>query len=323
LLEQESFAHGELSFEALKSNSGILTENPDVIVDNPDEIEEYKLEMGKNADRIVSEGLRQELEKHNLLPDGKTFYLIDFGLPHLPALQSVLLDYGIDPSIYIKPSEKTLESNAGHFRRYISVYKEHSEELFDKREKLKQPKGLALLVNSHAEADERQSIAEILPSIDQLRQLGITRIVLGKETFYHHGPPNPKDSFWQPFFEASEINEYAKKMGDSGIEVVVIGFDYRYKDNQEEKEQSVYFADFDPSYRPGPVEIYKSSICQSKLGKRMIFDRESGRIYKIINGFERPANEDEVVEFANIPLDAGLSDEEIAKIKSNLPREKQ
>lgn len=322
LLEQKALEQGKLSFEAAKSNSGVLVEKPDIVIENPNEIEEWILEMGRNADRIVCEGLRQELEKHNLLPDNKTFYLIDFGLPHLPALQSVMLDYGIDPSIYTNPSEDTLRSNVKHFRRYVSVYKEHAEELFDKRERLKQPKGFALLVNSHAESDEMKSIAKILPSVDQLRQLGISRIVLGKEIFYHHGAPDPKDSAWKSFFEASEINEYAKQMNDSGIEVVVIGFDYRCK-NKPEEPQSIDFGDFDPSYQPSAVEIYESSICQSELGKRMVFDRKSGRIYKIINGFERPATDDEIIEFSNNLLDAGLSDEEIAKIRTNLPQGKR
>lgn len=51
----------------------------------------------------------------------------------------------------------------------------------------------------------------------------------------------------------------------------------------------------------------------------MVFDRESGRIYKIIKGFEKPASESEIVDFSRNLLDAGLSDEEIEKIKKNLP----
>jgi len=137
-IERRANLAGMLSFEALKSNSGLIADKPEVKVGEPekiDEYDEYILETGRKEDRIVCDGLRQELERNGLQPDGKTFYLIDFGLPHLPALQSVLLDYGIDPSIYTNPSEQTLRENAGHFRRYISVYREHAEELFIKRER--------------------------------------------------------------------------------------------------------------------------------------------------------------------------------------------
>jgi|GEM_PF-3541553 len=230
--EEALLFRGELSFEAVKSNSGLLPDKPEVTVIDPEQIDEGVLELGREADEIVSEGLRQEIEKHNLQPDGKTFYLIDFGLPHFPSLQQVLLDYGIDPSIYTNPSEQTLRGNAGHFRRYISAYKKHANELFTKRENLERPQGYALLVNSHAEEDEERDIATILPSAEWLRQKGITRLVLGKEVFYHYGTPDPKNPTWQSFFKASEINRYAKKLSEAGIEVVVIGFDYRHKEKQ-------------------------------------------------------------------------------------------
>jgi len=317
--EKRASLAGELSFEASKSNTGIVAEKPEIVVSDPENTDEGILKMGREADRIVCEGLRQELEKNGLQPDGKTFYLLDFGLPHLPALQSVLLDHGIDPSIYTNPSEQTLRDNAGHFRRYVSVYREHAEELFTKRERLEQPKGLALLVNSHAEADERADIATILPSVEFMRQNGITKLVLGKEIFYHYGVPDPKNPTWKGFFEASEVNKYAKQLSEAGIDVVVIGFDYRYKEKEEEQPQSIKFDEFDPSYRPQAIEVYDSSVCQSLSGKRMVFDRKSGRIYKIINGFEKPASESEAVNFSRNLLDAGLSDEEIERMKMNLP----
>lgn len=133
-IEQSANLAGTTSFEASRSNSGVIEEKPEIVVSDPENIDKGILEMGRKSDRIVCDGLRQELEKNVLQPDGRTFYLIDFGLPHLPALQSVLLDYGIDPSIYTKPSEQTLRDNADHFRRYVNVYREHAEELFTKRE---------------------------------------------------------------------------------------------------------------------------------------------------------------------------------------------
>lgn len=321
-IEQRANLVGKLSFEASRSNSGLIADKPEIVVSDPEKTDESILEMGREADKIVCESLRQELERNGLQPDDKTFYLIDFGLPHLPALQSVLLDNGIDPSIYTNPSEQTLRDNAGHFRRYVSVYREHAEELFTKRERLEKPRGLALLVNSHAEADERADIATVLPSVEFLRKKGITRVVLGKEIFYHYGAPDPKKLTWQGFFEASEVNKYAKQLSEAGIDVVVIGFDYRDKEKEEEQPQSIKFDEFDPSYRPQAIEVYDSFICQSLFGKRMVFERTSGRIYKIINGFEKPASESEMSDFSRNLLDAGLSDEEIERMKKNLPQRK-
>ncbi len=128
-----SLAKGELSFEALKSNSGLLPDKPEVNI-NSGEDDEDILKSGKEVDNIISTGLRLEIEKHGLQPDGRTFYLIDCGLPHLPVIQLVLLNYGIDPSIYTNPSEQTLQNNTGHFRRYVSAYREHAEELFKERD---------------------------------------------------------------------------------------------------------------------------------------------------------------------------------------------
>lgn len=90
------------------------------------------------------------------------------------------------------------------------------------------------MVNSHAEADERADIATVLPSVEWLKQKGITKLVLGKEFFYHDDAPNPKNPAWQSFFEADEVNKYAKQLSEAGFEVVVIGFDYRYKEKEEE-----------------------------------------------------------------------------------------
>lgn len=93
------------------------------------------------------------------------------------------------------------------------------------------------MVNSHAEADEMADIATVLPSVELLRQKGITKLVLGKEIFYHYGVPDPKDPVWQGFFKASEVNKYAKQLSEAGIEVVVIGFDYRYKEKRKSIRQ--------------------------------------------------------------------------------------
>ncbi len=234
--EQELMIQGCVGFEALKSNGGFLPNKPEVSTHSSSEkgvIED---------DRVVSQGLMQELEKHDLQPNGHIFYLIDFGLPHLPALQSVLLDYGIDPSIYTSPSEEVVSKSAGHFERYVSVYRELADELFAKREKLAEqpaPLGYALLVNSHAEQDEVSRITAVLPTIETLRQQGITKVVLGKEFYYGDrvgDTPDPRNLSWRSFFESPGANKYIKELSDAGIDVIVIGFDYRIKYRQHTED---------------------------------------------------------------------------------------
>ncbi|MBP8591377.1 hypothetical protein KBI33_02850 [Candidatus Shapirobacteria bacterium] len=126
---------------------------------------------------------------------------------------------------------------------------------------------------------------------------------MGRETFYHHGVPDPKNPIWQVFFEASEVNKYAKQLSEAGIEVVFIGFDYRYKEKEKEHPSSIKFDEFGPSYRPQAIEVYDPFVCKPLSGGRMVSDQASRRIYEIIKGFERPANESEIVDFSRKLLD--------------------
>lgn len=235
-----SMVHQELYHEnlrCLEPNNTIFASHPyDPSFDSikPEFI--VASESDKIGDRVCVEGLRQELQLHNLMPDGKTFYLIDFGLPHLPSLQSVLLDYGVDPAIYIAPSSAEVQRAPGHFGRYIAEAKGLASELSTKRGRVDSSTGYALMVNSHAEPDECERIAEILPPISKLRDIGITRLVLGKEFYYGHGKaPSIDDPSWDGFFDASPTNRFAKEAAAAGLEVSVIGFDYRIKNDYDRR----------------------------------------------------------------------------------------
>ncbi|MBI4096774.1 MAG: hypothetical protein HY425_03610 [Candidatus Levybacteria bacterium] len=92
----------------------------------------------------------------------------------------------------------------------------------------------------------------------------------------------------------------------------------RLSEARREETQAPQFGEFDLSYHPSAVEIYDTSVCQSLSGKRMVFDRSTKRIYKIINGHERPANESEIAEFSLNLLDAGLTSEEVGIMRKNL-----
>jgi len=63
--------------------------------------------------------------------------------------------------------------------------------------------------------------------------MDISKIVLGKEMFYKYGAPSPEDPIDETSWAAG-INQYAKQLSEAGFEVVVIGFDYRYKDAAQE-----------------------------------------------------------------------------------------
>ena len=88
-MSEDRLGQSTITFEGLRSNSGLLREKPDIQVENPREMDPLILSLGRAADIVVTQGLKTELAEKGLMPDGKTFYLIDFGLPHLPALQPV------------------------------------------------------------------------------------------------------------------------------------------------------------------------------------------------------------------------------------------
>jgi len=68
--------------------------------------------------------------------------------------------------------------------------------------------------------------------------MDISKIVLGKEMFYKYGAPSPEDPIDETSWAAG-INQYAKQLSEAGFEVVVIGFDYRYKDAAQKAETPI------------------------------------------------------------------------------------
>jgi len=304
----------------MKSNSEILPNQPEVQVSNSKKTSNGVMEAGRRGDNIVCTGLREELKKHDLLPDGSTFYLIDFGLPHAPALQEVLLEIGIDPSIYVQPSNFRLEDpiSKGYYQRYIDSYREHREQLFNLREKLAEPKGHALMISSHADATERTKQKQILPPAEKLKEMGIRKIVIGKETFYQE--PKTVDQLQiQSAMESSEhlfLNHYAKQLNDAGIEVFVIGFDYRLKP----VDKPARLENYDPQYKLSAVEVFDWGYAQSIAGKRMVFEKKSGRVYAIQNNQEIKPTDEEIVAFCKNLLAVDLTNEELQKLEIHLPK---
>lgn len=314
-IERKALKQGNLSFEAVKSNSGLLPEQPLVELQDSERTSDDIMEEGRRVDRIVCDGLRQELERHNLTPDNATFYLIDFGLPHSPAIQETLLEIGIDPSVFIQPSDDRLKKAQGYYQRYIDSYQEHRDRLFDLRKNLV-PTGHALIISSHADKQEEVVQKSILPTIDKLKTMGVKRVVIGKETFYQE-PQNVQQLTTESSSGSSEhlfVNQYARQLFDAGIEVFVIGFDYRYKP----VDKPAGYEDLDPQYLPSSVELFDWGVAQNIAGKRLVFDKNTGRIYAIVNGQVRKPREDELVQFYRNLLGAGLTDADLEKAKQNL-----
>lgn len=235
-IERERNEKGLLSFEALKSNFSLFSEKPEVFPKNPRATE---LSVLKD-DLIIQNGLKSELEKYKLKPDNQTFYLIDIGLPHIPSLQSALLDLEIDPGVYVAPSKEHLNepSSAGHFSRYINAYEVLREELFQKREKLAKAKGHALMINSHAESEEARKIVKIFPSPERLKQLGIRRLVFAEEAFFRE---ERKIKDYEEI--GGSISAYLLSCHKAGIEVKIIGIDYRYRNRAGRGSDSLMIED--------------------------------------------------------------------------------
>lgn len=102
-------------------------------------------------------------------------------------------------------------------------------------------------------------------------------------------------------------------MFDSGFNVSVIGFDYRYKDKPSStSEPSDTYMERSPRsrnifYKTSPVENYDTGIAQSMEGKRMWFDKESGIISLIDSSLKsRMPTQTEIREFINNIFDANI-----------------
>jgi hypothetical protein len=313
--EQAAATPGGSSFEAVKSNNEMLPNQPAVQVADSKKTSAKSMDAGRRADEIVCAGLRAELGKHGLLPDGGTFYLIDFGLPHAPALQETLLELGIDPSIFVQPSKSRLENSEskGYYQRYIDSYHEKREHLFDLRAKLAKPRGYALMISSHADAPERAKQKKILPSAERLKEMGVRKIVIGKETYYQE-PKTLGQLQMQSGMESSEhlfLNHYAKQLNDAGLEVFVIGFDYRRKPTA--------FENFDPQYKPAGIEVFDWGYAQNIAGKRMVFDKKSGKVCAIQNNQEIQPSNEEIVAFRQSLSEINLTAEESQRLEVPLP----
>ena len=306
-------------FLGMRSIFGLIPEKPEIVLRN---MQNLKPEIIP-ADTIIAEGLIQELNKNNLLPDNHTFYVIWLGNAHQIPVQIKLLQLGIDASMYTDPTEDDLKTETV-FIRYVPVYKYYWKELFDERLKLARsgcPKGLGFLINSHMSKAEESRIEPILPSADYLRKLGVKKIVFGVETYFHSGAPNPEDPESASFFSSTIIHRYIKHLFDEKFKIVTIGIDYRYREKKPEREDYAQSRQFHykPSqeypesrqfhYKSSPVQNFEQSICQSMEGKRMCFSKKNGEIFKLnTHGTKQTATNEEIKEFitnifsAKIPL---------------------
>ena len=127
----EQKKHLQKIFDSVSPDNEVLPNHPEVFID----ISNYGQGFAED-DKICVQGLISELKKHNLMPDGQTFYCLDFGLPHFPSQVSALLELQVVSNIYTDPSEKTIISHKGHYQRYAACCVEMTDEIKAKRELL-------------------------------------------------------------------------------------------------------------------------------------------------------------------------------------------
>lgn len=165
------------------------------------------------------------------------------------------------------------------------------------------------MINSHAEKDEDIRISKLLPKLETLKKLGVKKIVYGIETYFDSGHAPTANSSDTSFWNASEIHKWIKSMADKGIEVKVIGYDYRHKDkNSNNLTRPESQSDHEINYRQNQQNLLKyteslpedrgNAFAQNKNGKRYLLIKQNGKMEKILpNGFAKQLVENEKEEF--------------------------
>ncbi len=126
-------------------------------------------------DRLFCEGLYEVLERDNISPNS-TYFIVDICHGHLPGVGVELLKRGIDVFYYIpSKADKRLSQAIAYFA------KEHLKA----KEELTNPVGYATLIDCYRDIYDgpmKYSLDDsILPTPQQLKELGINKVVLLNE----------------------------------------------------------------------------------------------------------------------------------------------
>lgn len=152
----------------------------------------------------------------------------------------VLLGRGMDTYLaQIPPTENRPDIMKGsyNFGRNASVWQRNKDQVVAAKEKLAQAgkeslKGIVLSIDAHASfEDEEGRFNEFFPTIEQLKELGISQVMLLDET-------SPKNSSRQQARVDSELKDHDKShifaqlrnYKKEGLAVSVLGVDTRLED---------------------------------------------------------------------------------------------
>lgn len=217
----------------LKSAFGILSEESYFPEDH--EIKQNLITAYEDTDRSI----QQEVEKilDSLPKEEKIFVIQRLGLAHAIYNMPTLMSRGFDNYLaQIKPTENRPDFMKGsyNFERNAEVVLRNKNEIAQQRAKLQEQgkdnlHGLVLSVDAHADFEDKEGLLQkFFPSLEQLRQLGITRIVLLDEAAPSASPrqqtriDNPPQD-WDKSKIFSTLREYK----NSGLNVNAFGVDPR------------------------------------------------------------------------------------------------
>lgn len=217
----------------LKSAFGILPEET-YFPDNH-EIKQDFITAHEDEDRAI----QQEVEKilDSIPKEEKIFVIQRLGLAHaihnIPALMARGFDHYL---AQIKPTENRPDfmKDSYNFKRNAEVALRNKDKIAQQRAQLQEQgqnnlHGLVLSVDAHADFEDREGLLQkFFPSLEQLKQLGITRIVLldeaapsvsSKQQSRIDNPPQDWDK--------SKIFSTLREYKNSGFSVTAFGVDPR------------------------------------------------------------------------------------------------
>lgn len=228
ILDEESFRVGEdtearIGWDDLDFLQGLhnMVGDGDFILGS--EIE-FRLAHKKGGYGIIEISCKGSPEVKDEFQD--TYFIVDVGHAHLVGVAYELLKKGVDPSFVLheKVNPRFGEALKYWARRYQKA-----------RNPERDIRGYATMVDCHRDTEVPE---EVFPTADRLRELGVKRVVLLKESAAFRNACNPIDNFpWnhpdalKPRLgvedSAPDIEPSLESYVEAGIPVSVMGIDNR------------------------------------------------------------------------------------------------
>jgi len=163
------------------------------------------------------------LRDHDLLPDGKTFYLCDTGIRHGVRIADALREYGV-------ASRTVIDENISgpiHVEQYYNGVKAYGEP-----RDLPNAKGEMVIVDGHnSYTDEGFGAIETqMPSADELQKKGYERLVMLSEARIVGDVQGLEGDF---LAYDTAIKRYLRGLGEAGVEVLAVGVEPRSHERLE------------------------------------------------------------------------------------------